>query len=141
MHSSSAESLAFARHAWWRAYRDDPALLGYYLGDEPPVAEFPRLGELFARAACARSRRTRRGTTCSAAPPFRRVAAYRDYVERYVAATHPAVLSVDHYEFLQSGDRGQMAENIGTLAAVARENGLPFWGIIAAHAVTATTAT
>src|SRR5262249_54706873 len=29
------------------AYRDDPAFLGYYLGDEPRLEDFPRLAEWF----------------------------------------------------------------------------------------------
>jgi len=110
-------------------YRDDPAFAGWYLGDEPAASGFPRLAELFG---ILRERDpTHSGwNNLLGRAAFASVADFRAYLEAYVAAAQPVVLCDDHYEFLVNGDRGQMAENIGTLAAVAREHGLPFWGIV-----------
>ncbi len=110
-------------------YRDDPAFLGYYLGDEPAASVFPRLGEWFGIL------RTRdpdhpAWNDLPSIGAFASQADFQAYVEEYVAATHPAVLCNNHYDFRIDGDALQLTENIATLAAVARANDLPFWGIV-----------
>jgi hypothetical protein len=42
----------------------------------------------------------------------------------------PAVLCTDHYDHRVNGDRGLFIENVAGTAQVAREYGLPFWGIL-----------
>ena len=110
-------------------YRDDPAFLGYYLGDEPPAELFPRLGEWFE---ILRERDPAHPAWNSLRPRwcFATHAEFQAYLQHYVAATQPAVLCNNQYDFLVSGDRAQLTENIATLGAVARANGLPFWGIV-----------
>ncbi len=110
-------------------YRDDPAFLGYYLGDEPNPNEFGTLQVLFrelrirdAAHPCWNNLLGRSG--------FPSREAWLDYTRTYVSLTQPAVLCNDQYEFLGSGDRHQLIENIAGLASVARENALPFWGIV-----------
>jgi len=57
-------------------------------------------------------------------------AAWIAYLRAYASQVQPAVLSTDHYDHLVSGDRGQFVENVAGTAQVAREYGLPFWGIL-----------
>ncbi len=112
-----------------RRYRDDPAFAGWYLGDEPPTSSFARLGELFAILR-ARDPAHPAWNNLQGRSAFPSHEAFVAYVRAYVAATQPAVLCDDEYEFDQSGDRGRLTENVATLAGIARENGLPFWGIV-----------
>ena len=111
------------------AYQGDPGFLGYYLGDEPDAARFPRLAEWFT---LLRDRdplhpawnnlfgRTAFGTNSE----------WLGYLRNYVATVHPAVLCTDHYDHLTTGDRGQFVESVAGTAQVAREGGLPFWGVL-----------
>ncbi len=110
-------------------WRDDPAFLGWYLGDEPADSEYAALGERFAILR-ARDPAHPAWNNLRGRSQFATVTAFRASLEAYVAATRPSVLCDDEYEFLLWGDRGQMTENIATLAAVARAHGLPFWGIV-----------
>jgi len=110
-------------------YRGDAAFLGYYLGDEPPASLFAELGADFALLAAADPGHFSWNNLVG-----RLGFATRDewlaYTRDYAATVHPAVLCNDQYDFLDSGDRHQLVENVAGLAAVARENGVPFWGIV-----------
>jgi hypothetical protein len=110
-------------------YKRDPAFLGYYLGDEPAPDVFPRLGDWFAvlRARdpahpCWNSLRPRGG--------FATRAEFQAYLEQYVAATRPAVLCNNQYDFKLDGDSRLLTENVATMGTVARANGIPFWGVV-----------
>ena len=61
---------------------------------------------------------------------FGLAADFQTYLQQYVDATHPAALCNNQYDFLVSGDMHYLTENVATLGAVARANGLPFWGIV-----------
>ncbi len=110
-------------------YRDDPAFLGYYLGDEPARAEF---AEKAWYVALLRERDPAHpgwnNLLGRGAFPSRE--AWLEYTRAYVREVGPAVLCNDHYDFTVTGDRGLLVENVAGLAAIARENGLPFWGIV-----------
>lgn len=110
-------------------YRDDPAFLGYYLGDEPNRADFAEKAWYFAllreRDPAHLSWNNLLGRSA-----FTSRDAWLDYTRTYVREVGPVVLCNDQYDFLLSGDRGQLVENVAGLAAIARENGLPFWGIV-----------
>ncbi len=110
-------------------YRDDPALLGYYLGDEPTEERFAWLGrafELFRQADPAHPA----WNNLLGPAPFASRSAWFDYLRAYIAATSPAVLSMDHYDFRLDGDLGRFVEAQAGAAAVAREAGIPFWSIL-----------
>lgn len=110
-------------------YRDDPALLGYYLGDEPTEERFAWLGrafELFRQADPAHPAwNNLRGLQA-----FASVEEWQRYVRAYADATQPAVLCADQYDFLTDRDAGQLVATAAGLGAVARERGVPFWGIV-----------
>lgn len=110
-------------------YRTDPAFLGYYLGDEPAPADFERLREWFD-ALRARDPLHPGWNNLFGRMVFSSREQFEQYVRDYVAAVDPAVLCADQYDFLSGGDRHQLVENVAALAAIARENGLPFWGIV-----------
>jgi hypothetical protein len=111
------------------AYRGDPAFLGYYLGDEPRADTFDRLGEWFSILR-ARDPRHPAWNSIIGRMGFASHAGFESYTRDYVARVRPAILCNSHYEFNRTGDLHQMAENISTLATVARENDMPFWGVV-----------
>ncbi|MCC6649840.1 MAG: hypothetical protein IT348_01680 [Candidatus Eisenbacteria bacterium] len=110
-------------------YRDDPAFLGYYLGDEPPADYFPRLGEWFEML---RRRDPAHPAWNSLGPrgAFPSQAAFESYLRKYVEATHPAVLCNNQYDFQIPVDQHFLTENIAAMGEVAREEGIPFWGVV-----------
>ena len=126
--TSRPSSLALADTIVAR-YIGDPAFLGYYLGDEPPASSFPRLGEWFE---ILRARDPSHPAWNSLLPrgAFDTAEGFRGYVQQYVDATHPAVLCNYQYDFQVSGDTNLLTENVATLGAIARADGIPFWGVV-----------
>lgn len=110
-------------------YAGDPAVLGYYLGDEPPPSQLHLLATLF-RELRARDPSHPAWNNLLGRMSFPTRDAWLAYTREYADSTQPAVLCNDQYDFLTASDRGQLVENVAGLAAVARERGIPFWGIV-----------
>ncbi len=111
------------------AYESHPAFLGYYLGDEPRAIRFPLLGEWF-RLLRARDPAHPAWNNLSGRAGFATHDAFMGHLRGYVALTQPAVLCTDHYDHTNRGDLGQFVENVAGTAQVAREAGIPFWGVV-----------
>ncbi|MEY4374067.1 MAG: hypothetical protein RL760_233 [Candidatus Eisenbacteria bacterium] len=111
------------------AYESHPSFLGYYLGDEPRAIRFPLLGEWF-RLLRARDPGHPAWNNLSGRAGFATHDAFMGHLRGYVALTQPAVLCTDHYDHTNRGDLGQFVENVAGTAQVAREAGLPFWGVV-----------
>ena len=111
------------------AYQGDPAFLGYYLGDEPDLPRFSRLAEWF-RLLRAHDPLHPAWNNLRGRSAFATHADWIDYMRAYASQVQPAVLCTDHYDHLVDRDRGQFVENVAGTAQVAREYGLPFWGIV-----------
>jgi hypothetical protein len=112
------------------AYQDQPAFLGYYLGDEPTASTFPRLAEFFRLLRARDPRHPGWNNLFGRGGTFGTRDEWMQYLRQYVSQVQPAVLCTDHYDHLKTGDRGQFIENVAGTAQVAREFGLPFWGIL-----------
>lgn len=110
-------------------YRDDPAFLGYYLGDEPARHEFARNARFF-RLLRERDPGHVPWNNLRGRQAFATRQEYLDYTRAYVEEVGPVVLCNDQYDFARAGDAHQLVENVAGLAAIAREHGLPFWGIV-----------
>ena len=110
-------------------YQGDAAFLGWYLGDEPPLETFPRLAEWF-RLLRAHDPPHPAWNNLLGRLAFPSRAAWLDYLRAYASQVQPAVLCTDHYDHLVTGDRGLFIDNVAGTAQVAREYGLPFWGIV-----------
>lgn len=110
-------------------YRGHSAFFGYYLGDEPPVSEYPLLVKLF-EALRQRDPAHPAWNNLLGRMAFADGAQWQSYVRTYLGLMRPAVLCDDQYDFLRSGDRGQFIENAAGLRALSREAGLPFWAIV-----------
>jgi hypothetical protein len=110
-------------------YRGEPGLSAYYFGDEPKTVNFLALERFAARLrSFDPAHPIWNNLSGRAAFPTRE--AWLAHHRAYVARIHPAVLCNDQYDFLRGTDRGQFVENAAGLNAVAREAGIPFWGII-----------
>src|SRR5262249_42813788 len=103
--------------------------LGYSLGDEPPRTEFPRLAEFF-RLLRAHDPLHPGWNNLLGRIGFRSRDDWIAYLRDYASQVKPAVLSTDHYDHFVNGERGEFVENVAGTAQVAREYGLPFWGIV-----------
>lgn len=110
-------------------YAGDPAFLGYYLGDEPPAGEWPRIREWFD-ALRQRDSWHPSYNNLAGRMAFASRSEWVSYVTHYLDTVHPAVLCGDQYDFLETGDRNQLVECAATLTALARERGIPCWGIV-----------
>ena len=110
-------------------YQSDPAFLGYYVGDEPPLSTFPQLAEWF-RLLRAHDPLHPAWNNLLGRAAFATDAAWIAYVRAYASQVQPAVLCTDHYDHHVNGDRGLFVDNVAGTAQVAREYGLPFWGIV-----------
>jgi len=110
-------------------FRDDPGFLAYYLGDEPDASRLPLIAGFFALLA-GRDPAHPGWNNLSGRSSFTSQADFLASLRRYVAVVHPTVLCADHYDLLADHDLGLAVANAQGLAQVARESGLPFWGIV-----------
>ncbi|MCE5259614.1 MAG: hypothetical protein LLG44_11255 [Chloroflexi bacterium] len=116
------------------AYKDHPALWGYYLTDEPGAdlfADFARLNRLllendpnhfpyinlFPNYAVA----SQLGTED-----------YAGYIRTFIEVVQPAILSYDHYALTPNGDQPGYYANLEVIRSEALLAGIPFMQIILA---------
>jgi len=110
-----------------------PAVFGYYLKDEPHVEEFAGL-----ELAAAEVRRLAPGKwpyinllPDYATPTQLGAATFEEYLERFVAACRPTIVSYDCYALMEDADvLPRYWSNLETVRAVTKRHGLPFWNIV-----------
>jgi hypothetical protein len=122
--------------------RDSPAVIGYFITDEPGVQKFPAL----ARAAkVVHDRKPGRIAYINLYPDYATLGApdlsqlgtpnYREYLERFVGEVKPDVISYDNYRVQFSNDlqnekvAASYFTNLMSARSVALEHNLPFWVI------------
>jgi hypothetical protein len=128
----------------------DPAVIGYFITDEPGAPEFAALGKAvaavhkYAPGKLAYINLFPNYATLGA-PNISQLgtASYHEYLERFVAEVKPQFLSYDNYQVQYSGDlkNAGAAEsyyrNLVEVRAVAQEHGLPFWNIVGSNQIVA----
>lgn len=110
-------------------YPDDPALLGYDLGDEPTADRFEWLARAFALLRALDPAHPA-WNNLFGMNPFATRDGWRRYVRAYAETVDPSVLCADQYDFLTDRDLGFLIPTASELGALARERGIPFWGIV-----------
>ena len=119
------------------AYKAHPAVLGYYLRDEPGGDLFPGL------AVAAETIRERHPGAWPyinlfpnyAIPAQTNTPTYEAYLEKFVAACKPPILSYDHYALHErNGFSEAYFTNLAQMRAAAVKAGVPFWNIVQAEA-------
>jgi len=117
-----------------RRFKDHPALAGYFLRDEPGLADFPALGNWVRRIQAVDdthfcylnlfpnyASREALGTET-----------YREYIQRFIKEVPLPLLSFDHYPVIEdeTGKRSlrpEFYENLEIFSDEARKSGKPFW--------------
>ena len=118
-------------------YQHYPALLGYFLTDEPGADNFTGLAEVVAELhkldpdhmVYINLFPNYATNDLNARPSQLNADTYDQYLDRFVRTVQPDVLSWDHYFFLGSGDRPGFLGNLtsGQRAAAAARPPIPFW--------------
>lgn len=115
-------------------YGAHPALAGYFVTDEPAVPSFAGLGEVLAGL---RARDPGHPGYVNLLPTYATTDQlgapdYATYLEAWLAAAQPSVLSYDHYHFLTTGDRPGFFLNLALARQASLAHGVPFWQIVLA---------
>lgn len=116
-------------------YADRPALLGYFLKDEPNAAQFPQIGRVHKSLL----RHDPLHTPCvnlfpsHATPQQLGTPTYREHLEQYMQTVQPVFLCYDHYPFLISGlDRPDFFFNLEEVRRASLKYNTPAWNVILA---------
>lgn len=112
-----------------RRFMNHPAVAGYYLRDEPNARDFKELGEWVRRIRAVDDAQP---CYINLFPTYANAEqlgtpTYREHVARFLAEVPVQVLSFDHYPIVGEQLRADWYENLGIIAAAAREARLPFW--------------
>ncbi len=115
-------------------YRGHAALEGYFVADEPPAAEFDAVAAVVAalRAADPAHPAYVNLLPDYVPPAALGTATYEAYVEQFITAVRPQLLSYDYYPFGHEKDRSTFFANLATIRAAALRHELPFMLIVLA---------
>ena len=116
-----------------RRFKGDPAIVGWFLKDEPVTLQYPQLRQFRDSVVAADSKHlpylNLLPSTVKAVDLH--AESYEDYVQRFVDEVGLPLISYDQYPILeQNGEavvRPEFYENLEIVSRVARRNGLPFW--------------
>lgn len=115
--------------------KDNPAVFGYYILDEPTAPLFPNL----ARWADAIHKADPDALAYINLLPIGAQGPgskdYEDYLEQFAKVIRPAYISYDHYTLMDDGSvRPSLWQNLEVVRKAALKHGIPFWNIILANA-------
>jgi hypothetical protein len=115
-------------------YASHPALAGYFVTDEPGVAGFAGLSEVFAYL---KERDPNHPAYTNLMPNWARpehtgLPTYEMYVEQFMSIVKPPILCYDHYSFFKKSDRAGWFANLDLMRAHALQANVPFWQIVQA---------
>ena len=121
-------------------YKRHPALMGYFITDEPGADAFAGLAEVVAELkkqdpdhiAYINLLPNYASSDLNTTPSQLRTDTYDRYLTLYLQTVKPDVLSWDHYHFLTNGDRNGFFGNLyaAQRAADGGETVTPFWQIV-----------
>ena len=119
--------------------RNHPALYSYHLSDEPSTRSFLVLGKL---VTYLRERDPDHPSYINLLPTYApnemlgtkgdRVTAYGEHLRQYMEIVKPSLLSYDHYQFTDFGDRDDYFLNLAMIRRAALDAGIPFLNIVQA---------
>jgi len=114
--------------------RNHPAVYGYYLRDEPTSSFFPGLA---AVSQVVKEQHPGVWPYINLFPNYADAgqlgaASYDEYIEKFIAACDPPVLSYDHYAIFEGGGfRSDLYfSNLESMRRAAIKHELPFWQIV-----------
>ena len=110
-----------------------PAVFGYYLRDEPGVGMFAGLAKV---ADLIRELSPGKWPYINLFPDYANadqldIPTYAEYLERFIAACHPSIISYDNYSLMDDGSvRGNYWSNLESVRAACQKHGIEFWNIV-----------
>lgn len=111
--------------------KDHPALLGYFLRDEPVVGDMPALGEWGAQILRSDPNHWLFVNLIASIHPHKAealgAATYAEYVRQFIKLVPAQMLSFDFYPVLTEGIHERWYEGLEIFSAEARKAGKPFW--------------
>lgn len=110
------------------AVKNNPALYGYFLRDEPAISDFPALA---AWADRIRALDPDHPIYLNLNPIYAGEGVlggtYEHYVREFIRYVKPSMVSYDHYPIMAGGIRSDFWQNLEIISKVSAEAGLPFW--------------
>ena len=110
-----------------------PAVFGFYLRDEPSAACFPSLEKV---ASQIRALAPGKWPYINLLPDYAEnwqlgTGSYPEYLEKFIAACHPQILSYDNYSIMDDGSlRNNYWTNLEAVRNAALKHDLVFWNIV-----------
>jgi hypothetical protein len=114
---------------------NNPAVLGFFLRDEPDASMMPQLGQVARLLTEALPQKwpyvnllpTYATNTQLGTPD------YETYLRRFVETVHPAFISWDNYSLLETEMNDRFYTNLELVRNQSLESNIPFWNIILAN--------
>jgi hypothetical protein len=144
----SAEEIDRAVREVVEATGDSPAVLGYFIMDEPGAPAFPALAQA---VAAVKKYAPGKLAYINLFPSYATVgapdksqlgtASYTEYLERFVNEVKPQILSYDNYMVQYSDDLEDQTKaaiyyaDLLEVRRVAQKYGLPFWNIVSCNQI------
>jgi hypothetical protein len=116
---------------------DHPAVIGYYLRDEPPAGFFPGLAKV---ASAVREKDPDAWPYINLFPNYANAGQlgtpdYASYLEKFIETCKPPILCYDHYAILEGGGlRDGYFANLEAVRNAGLKHNLPFWNIVLTNA-------
>ncbi len=113
-------------------YSQHPALLGYFLTDEPSYAQFGQLAQIVKEV---RRLDPQHLVYINLLPTYASVEqlgnpTYLDHLDTFLRLVEPGVLSYDHYALMKNGGlRADYFENLALIREAGLRHGVPPWDI------------
>lgn len=112
--------------------RNHPAALGFFLYDEPKAAMAPGLGNV---AAMLRQAMPGALSYINLLPDYASAQqlgapTYDDYLQKFLNAVHPPMLSYDNYSLFNGRMMGRFYTNLAAVRRASQNAGIPFWNVI-----------
>jgi hypothetical protein len=114
-------------------FMNHPAVAGYFVSDEPSVAQFSSVGSLVKRIRAVDSRHICYVNLLPnvARPSQLGTDSYQNYLDMFVKQVPAQILSFDHYPIVGNGKfsiREQWYSNLESVSNESKRTGMPFWG-------------
>ncbi|TAM83101.1 MAG: hypothetical protein EPN47_06585 [Acidobacteria bacterium] len=115
--------------------RNHPAALGFFLHDEPPTQMMPGLAKVASmlQQAMPGARAYVNLLPNYATASQLGATSYEAYVQKFVDAVHPPLLSYDNYSLFNGEMQGRFFTNLATIRNASQKAGIPFWNVILAN--------
>lgn len=128
--------------------KHSPAVIGYFLMDEPGVRDFPAMGKA---VAAVKELAPGKLAYINLLPNYATIGApnlsqlgtkdYEEYLERYVAEVRPQFISWDNYQVLMSNElqdakrADSYFNNLLQVRRIALSHSIPFWQIVSSNQI------